>query len=151
MMYDQDKAVPIAQRLVEQYGGEYHYTPEEYWGTTVEFILPSEDALDSLIKDEGLTVEGKKLTERHSRLGTYFFLIKDQENYYAFGNGYKDREVGEGYDNYQAEWYLIRPYSVVEYEYGLISPEQPESSHVEKVLVTPEQPEVGHWEYTCGY
>ena len=42
-------------------------------------------------------------------------------------------------------------YSAVRYEYGLITPEQPEVSHVEKVLVSPEVQEQGHWEYTCGY
>ncbi len=32
----------------------------------------------------------------------------------------------------------------------LVSPEQPEVSHYENILVSPEQPEEGHWEYVCG-
>ena len=42
-------------------------------------------------------------------------------------------------------------FTYVAYEYGLISPEQPEVSHLEKVLVTPEQAETGHLEKICGF
>lgn len=42
-------------------------------------------------------------------------------------------------------------YNIVKYNYGIVKPEQPEVSHIEKVLVSPEQQEKGHYEYICGY
>ena len=54
-------------------------------------------------------------------------------------------------ENFRYKYLTYDPYTTVKYEYGLISPEQPEVSHTEAVLVSPEQEEQGHYEYVCGY
>lgn len=58
-----------------------------------------------------------------------------------------------GYDGIvvQFSYYMYDEYTTVVYEYGLVKEEQPEVSHIEKVLVSPEQKEEGHYEYICGY
>ncbi len=54
-------------------------------------------------------------------------------------------------ENFRYKFLTYDPYTTVKYEYGLISPEQPEVSHTEAVLVSPEREEQGHYEYICGY
>ena len=79
-----------------------------------------------------------------------------------FDKWFEESGAVEDYNEYAGSLYIdgsrvfytmkkYDPYTAVRYEYGLISPEQPEVSHVERQLVTPEQQETGHFEPICGY
>ena len=75
---------------------------------------------------------------------------------------FEEHEGQEDYNQFAGEVYIdgtryfykmkyISDYTATRTEYGLVKQEQPEVSHIEKVLVKEEVKEQGHQELICGY
>jgi len=132
--------------LIVQMKQKYNAWEKSYGSFRIRF--KNRDELDRFLANEGLN---GSISNDNNEQGIAEYDEASDFLYagFAWGSAASSNKT-DGY-SLSVSWYLINPYTKVVYEYGVVSPEQPESSHIEKILVTPEQPEQGHWEYTCGY
>ena len=126
---------------VRQYHDRYSFTHAEY----DELSFSTEQAFLDWIFQYDIKYDGVTFTdplEEHLKKLKYDLDYKSKSDKACI-------VLGDGTRNC-IEWQKESEYTRVESQQVLI-PEQPEESHIERVLVTPEQPEQGHWEYSCGY
>ena len=152
----------------ESTGGGHTHTPECYeWVVDVPYRAAVYKDVKVIDVPYSAAVYGDVPVEYTDYTYKVYFYPGNYDTLYfssteEFENWFRESGAKMSYSIYSGELYIdgsrvfyemshTSSYKAVRYEYGLISPEQPEVSHTERKLVSAEQEEQGHFELICGY